>query len=155
MKDQQVLKEELDFELGLMTQVVDELEALQQDIQGRMSTIRERTAAAAFLAQFYSGVENILKRISKYHQVPLPQGDTWHVDLFRYFCDPPKAPLPLLFEQHLAKKLAPYRRFRHVVHHSYGFQIEWERMDEGISNIRSNFTEIQAKLALYTDSLTT
>jgi hypothetical protein len=39
-------------------------------------TVREQTAAAAFLAQFYNGIENILKRISIFYEVPLPTGDT-------------------------------------------------------------------------------
>jgi hypothetical protein len=39
---------------------------LQGDVASREPTVREKTAAAAFLAQFYNGVEIILKRISRY-----------------------------------------------------------------------------------------
>jgi hypothetical protein len=61
-------------------------------------TVRENAAAAAFLAQFYNGIENILKRICRCHNVPLPTGDTWHTVLFQRFCSPAYADLPLLFD---------------------------------------------------------
>ena len=80
------LREEIAVELEALKATVNELLALQEDVAEREPTVREKTAAAAFLAQFYNGVENILKRISSYHNVPLPTGDTWHIDLFERFC---------------------------------------------------------------------
>ena len=83
-------------------------------ISGEVS-MRNKTAAAAFLAQFYGGIENILKRISRFYGVSLPSGNLWHVELFKRFCKPPSEPLPLLFDRTLSEELAPYRKFRHVV----------------------------------------
>ena len=40
-----------------------------------------------------------------------------------------------LFDDALARQLGPFRRFRHVVHHGYGFQIEWDRMREGVEHV--------------------
>ena len=54
------LREEIAVELDSMEMIVDELVALQQDMAHREPTTREKTAAAAFLAQFYNGIENIL-----------------------------------------------------------------------------------------------
>jgi hypothetical protein len=51
------LQEEILIQLEAMTVVVDELIALQQDVALREPTLREKTAAAAFLAQFYNGIE--------------------------------------------------------------------------------------------------
>ena len=106
------LREDVVVELEALEAIVQELLSLQADVVNRDPTVREQTAAAAFLAQFYNGVENILKRISVYHNVPLPTGETWHVDLFRRFCAPSYPPLPVLFDASLEAALAPYRRFR-------------------------------------------
>jgi hypothetical protein len=114
---------------------------------------REQTAAAAFLAQFYSGLENILKRIAHYHKIPLPTGETWHVELFQRFCSPAYPGLPRLFDERLASTLAPYRRFRHVAFHSYGFQLDWRRMAEGIAGVESVSTQIKTVLAEYIQSI--
>jgi hypothetical protein len=63
-------------ELEALEAIVQELLSLQADVADREPTVREQTATAAFLAQFYTGVENILKRISAYHNVPVPTGET-------------------------------------------------------------------------------
>jgi hypothetical protein len=92
------LCEEIAVELEALEATVNELVALQEDIGHGEPTVRERAAAAAFLAQFYNGIENILKRISHYHNVPLLRGETWHIELFQRFCSPPYSDLPLLFD---------------------------------------------------------
>jgi hypothetical protein len=147
------LREEIAVELEALEIVVTELLQLEHDVAHREPTIRENAAAAAFLAQFYNGVENILKRICRHHNVPLPTGATWHTELFRLFCSPPHADLPLLFDGFLASALAPYRRFRHVAFHSYGFQLEWERMAEGVANIDIVLQQLQSSLSNYLEAI--
>ncbi len=149
----EALREEIAIELELMEATVRELLALQRDLAGREPTVREKTAAAAFLAQFYNGVENVLKRISRFHAVPLPTGDTWHVELFRRFCMPPYGPLPALFDEPLASALAPFRRFRHVVYHGYSFELDWSRMYEGIESVESVFAQFKLALSDYLQTL--
>lgn len=111
------------------------------------------TAAGAFMAQFYSGVENILKRICRFHGVELPKGDAWHLELFEWFCKPAHSSLPTLFDEELAKHVAAYRRFRHVVRHSYGLQLDWSRMEPGISRIEGAFERFRRAVLRYLDSL--
>jgi hypothetical protein len=132
-----------------MTVVVSESVSLQHDIDGREPTIREKTAAAAFLAQFYNGLENILKRVSHYHGIAIPTGDNWHIELFQRFCKPILPGFPTLFSETLAAQLAPYRRFRHVALHSYGFTLDWRRMQEGIIALPKIFVEVQDALLRY------
>lgn len=137
------LREEISIELEMMESTVQEAVSLLNDLAGSEPTVREKTAAAAFLAQFYGGIENILKRIHRYHGIPMPTGDSWHTDVFKRFCDPSYSPFPVLFDDELASNLSPFRKFRHVVHHGYGFQLDWERMKEGlgmVENVLSLFT---------------
>lgn len=147
------LREEISIELEAITKVVAELTGLLQDLQSREPTVRERTAAAAFLSHFYNGIENILKRISYYHNVPLPAGETWHVEIFKRFCFPSFSPFPALFDDSLAAALAPFRKFRHVFYHGYGFYMDWDRMQEGIMNVGAVFTQFKANLHHYLQSL--
>ena len=147
------LSEEISIELELMANVVHEVSSLCHDVTGRQPTVRENTAAASFLAQFYGGVENILKRIHRYYKIPLPVGNTWHLELFNRFCPPGYDELPLLFDNKLSMALSPFRKFRHVVHHGYGFQIEWEMMSEGLENLDSVFCDVTVALKSFLDSL--
>ena len=149
------LCEEVAVELEALDATVRELMALRQDVAHTEPTTREKTAAAAFLAQFYNGVENILKRISLYHNAPLPSGETWHVDLFQRFCTPPFPGLPALFDERLASDLAPFRRFRHVVFHSYGFQLDWSRMAEGVVQVEDIFSRFKLSPSDYLGTIET
>ena len=132
---------------------VDELVSLHQDMVNKEPTLRDKTAAAAFLSQFYNGLENILKRIYRYYGISLPTGETWHLDLFQSFCSPTHSNLPQLFDQDLASALAPYRRFRHVAFHSYGFQLDWSRMVTGVENVKIVFEQIKSNISAYLRSI--
>jgi hypothetical protein len=147
------LREEIVIELELMEATVQELVALQSDATERELTVREKTAAAAFLAQFYNGVENILKRISYFHGVALPIGDTWHIDLFQKFCSPSQEPLPVLLDESLASALAPFRKFRHVFYHGYGVQLDWSRMSEGVASVEDVLLQFKSRLFNYLQTL--
>ncbi len=147
------LREEIVLELTQMEKVVRELQALYREVGERTPTVREKAAAAAFLAQFYTGVENVLKRISRFYGVPLPTGEAWHVELFTRFCEPSYGPLPALFDSSLASSLAPFRRFRHVFFHGYSFELDWDRMSEGIRQVDSVFEGFKRSLFAYLESL--
>ena len=128
------LRNEVEIDLNAIDQTLAELIALQIDLGGRNPTVREKAAAATFLAQLYSGAENILKRINRFYDLPLPSSENWHLELFLRFCEPGYPPLPILIDKALATSLTPYRKFRHVFHHGYSFQLDWERMREGAEN---------------------
>ena len=147
------LREEISIELENIKKTVKELASLKRDVKEREPTVREKTAAAAFLAQFYGGIENILKRISRFRNVPLPVGEMWHMELFKRFCGPPYPSLPPLFNSSLASELAPYRKFRHMVHHGYGFQTDWIRMAEGIGRVGYVFRSFRVVIENYLKSL--
>ena len=75
------------------------------------------------------------------------------VELFQSFCSPSHSDLPQLFEEDLAAALAPYRRFRHVAFHSYGFQLDWSRMADGVENVEKIFEQIKSSLSDYLRSV--
>ncbi len=147
------LREEISIELEMMESVVSEAVSLLNDVADKEPTVREKTAAAAFLAQFYGGIENILKRIHRYHGVPMPVGDSWHIDIFKRFCSPPYASFPVLFDNELAAALSPFRKFRHIVYHGYGFQFDWERMSEGLWKVAAVYSSFANSVSDYTSKL--
>lgn len=100
------LREEISIEFEMMEQTVREAVSLLNELSAREPTVREKTAAGAFLAQFYGGIENTLKRIHRYHGISLPTGDSWHTEIFKRFCNPPFPPFPVLFGESLAADLS-------------------------------------------------
>ena len=77
----------------------------------------------------------------------------WHVELFKRFCEPSFPSLPVLFDELLSSDLAPYRKFRHVVLHGYGFQLDWERMTEGIEKVNDVYLRLKTIIEESLESL--
>ena len=59
----------------------------------------------------------------------------------------------MLFDESLTANLAPYRRFRHVAFHSYGFQLDWSRMAEGVANVQNVFVQLKQSISAYLHSI--
>lgn len=147
------LREEINIKLESIETILKELLNLYKEVSNNGPSVPEKTAAATFLAQIYGGIENILKRINRFYNISLPTRDTWHIDLFRRFCEPAYKPLPVLFDKDLASDMAAFRKFRHVVYHGYGFQLDWNRMKEGIETIENVYRRFKARLLCYLDTL--
>jgi hypothetical protein len=147
------LREDIAFELEQLEAAVQEIIMLRDEIGERDADLREKTLVASFLAQFYSGIENILKRICKFQQVPLPVGESWHIDLFTRFCSPPFPTLPRLFDEELAAALVSFRKFRHVVFHGYSFRLDWSRLRQGAEATDTVFRNFKTTLNKYIASL--
>ncbi|MDA1051777.1 MAG: hypothetical protein O3C40_15030 [Planctomycetota bacterium] len=138
------LTEQIDIEFEAIQLTVDELASLRDDVSAREPTVRELAAAGLFLANFYNGIENVLKRICRFHEVEILAGSDWHVALAQAFGDPPRVGLPPLLDAQLADALAPFRQFRHVVHHGYGFRLRWCDMLVGVEGTGDIFARFKA-----------
>lgn len=129
------LKEEIEIELNFVNQTILETKQLLIQIEGKTASTIEKTAAAAFLSQIYSGIEKILLRICKYNNIEIPSGSDWHITLFKKFCEPTEDNLPLLIDSDLSKLLIPYRKFRHFFVHGYGILIDVNQIIPGLVNV--------------------
>lgn len=147
------LRTEIDIGIESIDNILEQLADLYGDVGTRRPNVREKAVAGFFMTQLYSGMENILKRISAYHEVPTPAGKMWQVDLFKQFCAPSHHPLPELFDNVLASDLSPYRRFRFVFRHSYEFELDWGRMKEGIEKAPQIFVRFKKMVLKYSQAL--
>lgn len=122
------LREDLAIEFSRLDETLEEIRLIQiNETNGALSR-SDITAGATYLAQCYSGIENILKRITKYNSVPLPSGSFWHVELIGMFSDGDGRDirLPLLVDALLFPTLTTLRKFRHTVAHGYAVSFDRE-----------------------------
>jgi len=80
----------------------------------------ELAAIGAFLHNFYSGIENILKQISRDRGTVIPDGPSWHKDLLD------AAATAGIVSQSVADDLYEYLAFRHFFVHAYTFMLNEE-----------------------------
>ena len=143
------LREETETELERMGETVNELRQILPTLEDREPTKLEIAGAGGFLAQFYGGIERILTRICKYHEVPVPAGPTWHRQIFALFGEPPHPDLPQVLDENLEHDLVPYRSFRHVFVHGYGILLEWEKMRPGVEQLDDVFQRFSDRIRDY------
>ena len=144
------LREEVEAELALIRQTVDELAAIASEYGfDDAPGLRTRAAAGALLHSFYNGVEAILKRFARYHEVPLPEGERYHVqllDLFKEAGEAPSSGLPLLVRGALGEEMDRFRSFRHLFRQAYSFQLEGSRFAPGVAAAQGVFGAFEQRV---------
>ena len=97
----------------------------------------------AYLQNVYTGMENILKQLLLYNEIPIPNTPTWHKDL-----------LNLAVEHNLitgetADKIGKYLFFRHFFTHSYGFLLDETKLNPLTDNISNTYSDFKEEIVDY------
>lgn len=146
----------------LREDVLDEEKAIEETLE-RLLKVRSQfspqekdylkePAMGTYLMNFYNGIENIIKRISRKYYSAMPKAESWHKELLILSCNPSEGKLPL-FNRSIVEKLYPYLSFRHQSISGYGFQLKGEKMIELIDNIGPLWKEIKNSLTNFWSAL--
>lgn len=105
----------------------------------------ELSALAAMLHSFYTGIENIFKRVTVELDANPVRGESWHRELLdRMGRTGPRRPALLSVE--LRERLQEYLGFRHVFRHAYSFELDWEKMAPLVLNCELTLQQLEAAL---------
>ena len=146
----------------LKEDVLDEERAVEETLE-RLHNVRSKfepqkrdysiePAMGTYLMNFYNGVENILKRISKEYYLTTPKGESWHKELLVLSSNSPEGKIAI-FSNDLVDRLHPYRNFRHRFISGYGFQLKGEKMLELTDNVKPLWDDIKKAIASFWDKL--
>ena len=128
------LKAKILFEVSQIDKLLDGSKPLLDLCKLKVPDFIEMSACAMVLHSFYNGIEKILVLVFKHYDGHLPNSYKWHTELLEksFVTDENRKQI---FTIEIQKQLEEYLKFRHFVRHSYGFQLEWERMDDLINGI--------------------
>lgn len=146
----------------LQEDVLDEEKAIEEALE-RLRKVRSQfnpqvedysiePAMGTYLMNFYRGIENILKRISRKYYLTMPKGESWHKELLVLSFNPPEGKIAI-FNQDIGERLHPYRNFRHRFVSGYGFHLKGEKMLELIDNIASLWNDIKSAISEFWDKV--
>lgn len=127
------LAEKIRAELENIDEVIEEIPS-HFDLP-KISNL-ELAGAAALLHNFYNGIENILKQIIIFKNIPLTESRTWHRELLE------KAVSNEIISEECKNNLGQFLAFRHFFSHSYALDLDPEKMEalvESIQNVYSLF----------------
>ena len=145
-KYEQLIKDIL-FEQEQIDAVVSKIKGLKSD-----TTEPSVAAIAAYLMNFYNGIENIMKRCAKVYYKKLPSAGDWHKQLLQQSRMARKNKISL-FSEDLVNKLYGYLAFRHFFIHGYGFKLDWNKMLPLVDNLEALWVEIKSSITEFTEKI--
>jgi hypothetical protein len=139
------LRKQVEVEREQLRRLIEIHQPLINDCASRQPTDIELSAFAFFLETFYSGIENIFKRIAVELDGALPQGDAWHRKLLdRMARDSSRR--PAVISPELTAMLDQYLSFRHVSHYSYSFHLQWSKMASLVSGCEETMQRVENEI---------
>ncbi|MDP2788482.1 MAG: hypothetical protein Q8O46_00310 [bacterium] len=146
------LKEDVLDEQKAIDETIERLFGAKEKFDPQKQDYLTEPAMGTYLMNFYNGIENILKRVSKEYYLVIPKGNSWHKELLILSYNAPEGKIPI-FDQGLAERIIPYKNFRHRFISGYGFQLKGEKMLELIDNVELLWDDIKEAISGFFNKL--
>ncbi|MBI4165606.1 MAG: hypothetical protein HY508_07735 [Acidobacteria bacterium] len=112
----------------------------------------ELSALAAFLHSFYTGVENIFKRVATELDGQSPSGDSWHRDLLDAMTS--ETPQRCRFiSPEMRDRLMDFLQFRHFFRHAYVLQLHWLKMQAVVNDCHDAYRALRSEIEKFLSAL--
>jgi predicted nucleotidyltransferase len=141
----EALKKDIADELIGLGRIVDQAKLLLGQLP-QATTFVEVNAAGKLVHDFYSGAERIFERIAIRLGPGLPVGESWHILLLRAMESGAEGIRPAVIDHKLALRLVDYLRFRHLFSHTYGYELEWDKLSPLIEGLEEMFKLLRQQL---------
>jgi len=138
----------IEDELVTLDRVVKEAEQALTSISDEPSQF-EMHGLAAYLHQFYTGVESIFQRIVIGLGEGLPQGAYWHAELLAQMAAERPGGRPAVIDGPLYARLKDYMDFRHFFRHAYGYTLRWSQMQWKVEHLADTLTVLREQLRAF------
>lgn len=143
----------------LVDSIKDDLVSLQGirdkifDLRGQLqreSNYAIKMALALTIHNFYNCIENIFGSIAREFGNEI-EGGMWHVDLLKSMKLERNGIRPAVIDQKIYNFLNELRGFRHIVRHSYSYELDERRMFLITDDIASYFDRLIEKINKFID----
>jgi len=148
--------------LALQGLIEDELVALERVVKNTEEALASFSDApnqfelhglAAYLHQFYTGVESIFERIVVWSGEGLPRGEYWHVDLLNQMAEEQPGVRLAVINEPLRARLREYLGFRHFFRHAYGYMLLWNKMRWKAENMSDTLKILRDQLHIFFEAM--
>ena len=148
----EMIRDDIRTELGLLNHLLTTHRALLRKRYPPEPDAAELSALAAVLHSFYTGLENLLKRIVVHVDGQGPEGPAWHSDLLEAVAHPTDR-RPAVISLAMRDRLRGYLGFRHVFRHGYLFQLRWDLMAPLVAECDDTLRCVEAELERFVAGL--
>ena len=146
------LQEEVELELAQLRALVESFHPLLSKTKTSAPDTVETVALAGFLHSFYTGIENVFKRVALHTGGALPDGGSWHTQLLDGMARRQENRVAVL-SQGLHDILLDYLTFRHVFRHAYSFELQWRKMAPLVAECETTFRRLEQDMTCFLEGL--
>lgn len=139
------LRKQVAVEFEQLNRLIEVHRPLLDKCENAAPTDIELSALAAMLHSFYSGIQNIFKRVCVDLGGTPPTSAAWHRELL----DSMSAPNDLraaVISTELRLHLEEYLKFRHVFRRAYSFQLQWEKLSALVLDCETTLRTLEAEV---------
>ena len=141
-------REKVELELGLLRRLLAYDDDLLRKVKAADPNPTEVLALAGIMHSFYTGIENIFKRIAEEIDSSIPAGPRFHAELLEQMSRPsPQRPAVISDELHVI--LGDYMGFRHMFRHAYSFHVKWDRMSSLVLHLDETLDRLDSELQAF------
>ncbi len=108
----------------------------------------EISALAAMLHAFYTGIENIFKRVKIELNEDMIKNEFWHRELLDSMAQSGTG-RPAVISPSLRETLRGYLDFRHVFRQAYTFELRWEKMAGLVQESEETLNRLESELDIF------
>ena len=142
------LRKQVAVEFEQLSKLIDVHRPLIDKCENASPTDIEISALAAMLHSFYTGIENIFKRVCVEIGGTLPAGASWHRDLLDSISEP-NGFRTAVISRDLCRRLEEYLKFRHFFRQAYSFQFEWEKLSSLVLGCASTLNTLEEEVRAF------
>jgi hypothetical protein len=135
---------EIDGEVEHFRQLQSHVAEARARLPTAQPEVYDLRSVAMLLTEIYTGAENLMRRIASRLGESIPSGAAWHQELLVQFSVEVPELRPSLFAPRTRVLLDEFRRFRHVTHHVYALQFDWEQMSKLLSQANELLSNLVA-----------
>lgn len=138
----------VNLEFALLHELLDTYRPLLEKVRSAEPDHTEMAALAAVLHSFYTGIENIFKRIAVEIDDSLPSGQSSHAMLLGQMALPYGARSAVISDD-LRLRLRYYLDFRHMFRHAYATAMKWRRMSDLVFGCEETLDRLESELQAF------
>ncbi len=139
------LRRQADVEFELLDRLFETHRSLIAQCEEVEPTAVEVSALGAMLHSFYSGVENILKRVASEVDGSVPSGESWHQELLGAMARETER-RPAVITEGTRGRLNEYLQFRHFFRNAYTFFLDWGRITGLVADAEETLRHFRAEV---------
>lgn len=143
---------QINLEFSNLHQLIDTYRSLLDKVKTQDPDNIETAAFASMLHSFYSGFENIFKRIAKDIDYTFEKSESWHMDLLDSMVSPTQK-RPAIISPDTKRKLQFYLSFRHVFRSIYSYDLKWSKMKELAVNSEGILILLESEIDAFIQSV--